>query len=128
MTDTDKKTPPTVHMTLQYDVEKLVEINYSTNNSVEKFSEEFFDMFKIIEKQEDPRVKKFNFDPMVYLFGHREDVDNALMNWLGDEFDDDVALAVLQVECDSVVRGDVAYEYMCFETIAPECISLDSIE
>ena len=66
--------------------------------------------------------------PMVYLFGHREDVDNALMNWLGDEFDDDVALVVLQVECDSVVCGDVAYEYVCFETIAPECISLDSIE
>ena len=66
--------------------------------------------------------------PMVYLFGHRKDVDNALMNWLGDEFDDDVALVVLQVECDSVVRGDVAYEYVCFETIAPECISLDSIE
>lgn len=66
--------------------------------------------------------------PKVYLFGHRKDVDNALMNWLGDEFDDDIALAVLQVECDSVVRGDVAYEYVCFETIAPECISLDSIE
>ena len=66
--------------------------------------------------------------PKVYLFGHRKDVDNALMNWLGDEFDDDVALAVLKVECDSVVRGDVAYEYVCFETIAPECISLDSIE
>lgn len=66
--------------------------------------------------------------PKVYLFVHRKDVDNALMNWLGDEFDDDVALAVLQVECDSVVRGDVAYEYVCFETIAPECISLDSIE
>lgn len=66
--------------------------------------------------------------PQVYLFGHRKDVDNALMNWLGDEFDDDVALAVLRVECDTVVRGDVDYEYVRFTTIAPECISLDSIE
>lgn len=66
--------------------------------------------------------------PMVYLFGHREDVDNALMNWLGNEFDDDIALAVLQVECDSVVRGDVDYEFVCFDVIAPEYISLDSIE
>lgn len=66
--------------------------------------------------------------PKVYLFGHRKDVDNALMNWLGDEFDDDIALAVLQVECDSVVRGDVDYEFVCFDVIAPECISLDSIE
>lgn len=66
--------------------------------------------------------------PKVYLFGHRKNVDNALMNWLGDEFDNDVALAVLQVECDSVVRGDVDYEFVCFDVIAPECISLDSIE
>ena len=66
--------------------------------------------------------------PRVYLFGHREDVDTALVSWLGDEFDDDIALAVLQVECDSAVRGDVEYEYVCFETIVPECISLDSIE
>ena len=64
----------------------------------------------------------------VYLFSSREDVDTALMSWLGDEFDDDVDLAVLRVECDSAVRGDVEYEYVCFETIVPECISLDSIE
>lgn len=66
--------------------------------------------------------------PAVYLFGSREDVDTALMNWLGDEFDDDVSLAVLQVKCDTVAPGAVAYEYVCFETIVPECISLDSIE
>lgn len=67
-------------------------------------------------------------EPKVYLFKYRKDVDNALLNWLGDEFDDDVVLAVLQVECDSVVPGDAGYEYVCFETIAPECILLDSIE
>ena len=78
MTDTDKKTPPTVHMTLQYDVEKLVERNYSTNNAVEKFSEEFFGMFKLIEKQEDPRVKKFNFDFATYTI----DAEIELAPWV----------------------------------------------
>lgn len=64
----------------------------------------------------------------VYLFSSREDVDDALVSWLGDEFEDDIALAVLAVECENVVPGDVGYEYVCFETIVPECISLDSIE
>ena len=63
----------------------------------------------------------------VYLFSSREDVDTALVNWLGDEFEDDIALAVLKVECENVVPGDVAYEFVCFETVVPENISLDSI-
>lgn len=65
--------------------------------------------------------------PVVYLFGSREDVDTALMNWLGDEFDN-VVIVVLQVQSDNVVPGDVAYEFISYETIAPECIQVESIE
>lgn len=62
-----------------------------------------------------------------YLFTTLDDLDNALSNWLGEEFEDE-DIAVLKVESEDVVPGDVEYESVCLETIAPDCIQLERIE
>ena len=37
-------------------------------------------------------------EPRVYLFRHKLDMEDAVMNWLGDEFDDDAELVALEVQ------------------------------
>lgn len=64
---------------------------------------------------------------VIYFFPTEEDMDNALSNWLGEEFED-VEIAILAVASDSIVEGDVPYEHVSETAIAPECITVVSIE
>jgi len=64
--------------------------------------------------------------PAIYLFGSFTDVENALYNWLGDEFEDDT-LALLKVELPRNIRVEkVAFEYQVFNPIPPDCLTVIS--
>lgn len=63
---------------------------------------------------------------VIYFFPTEEDMNNALSNWLGEEFED-VEIAILTVESDSIVRGDAPYEHVSATVIVPECITVVSI-
>lgn len=63
----------------------------------------------------------------IYFFPTEEDMNNALSNWLGEEFED-VEIAILNVSSDSIVEGEVDYEHISKTVIAPECITVVSIE
>lgn len=61
--------------------------------------------------------------PAIYLLRSMADVEDAIMNWLGDEFDEDeelVALKVLVPKGFEVAR--VAFEYQVFRKIPPSAI------
>lgn len=62
----------------------------------------------------------------VYLFPSREDLDNALSNWLGELFDEEEPLAILQVDVSDigVERGEVEYELLSFDCIPPGNITV----
>lgn len=62
-----------------------------------------------------------------YLFHTRDDMENALSNWLGEYFED-VQVAILQVETDNAIPVDAEYEVVCLETISPDKIHLERIE
>lgn len=66
--------------------------------------------------------------PAVYLFPTKDDMDNALSNWLGDWFEDtygpDVELAIIRVSLPKSVfvhyTFDVSYECYVTEPISPK--------
>lgn len=65
----------------------------------------------------------------IYLFPSKEDMDNALMNWLGEwyneEYGEDCDLAILEVRLPeeiSLIDEGVGYEVVCKEKIPAECI------
>lgn len=62
----------------------------------------------------------------VYLFPSLEDLDNALSNWLGELFDEEGSLALLQVDVAGidVEWGEVEYEILSFSTIPPANITV----
>lgn len=65
--------------------------------------------------------------PLVYLFPTLGDVETALMNWLGEEFDevygDNCRIAILKVDVSGVnVESVVDYEVTTHETIHPNYI------
>ena len=47
-------------------------------------------------------------------------MENALSNWLGELFEDEECLAILEVNTAGldVVQSEAGYEILCFETIA----------
>lgn len=67
-------------------------------------------------------------EPAVYLFRTFEECDNALWNWLGEEFEDlDEDLLILEVDVDKKhyqkdSNGDLFYEIEIKEVIKPEKI------
>lgn len=65
----------------------------------------------------------------IYLFPSKEDMDNALMNWLGEwyneKYREDCDLAILEVRLPkeiSVIDEEVGYEVVYKEKIPAECI------
>ena len=61
----------------------------------------------------------------IYMFPSREDVDNALMNWLGDEFEEDEPLSLLEIELPPGMEATpttVQWEWAVYEPIPPEYI------
>ena len=78
-----------------------------------------------------PRASQIEREPAVYLFPTYEDYENAITNWLGDEFDDtnpDEPLVLLQVDLPAHIQHScpVEWEIECKETIPPQYISFHS--
>lgn len=67
----------------------------------------------------------------VFLFPSKEDMDNALLNWLGEAFEEEDELIVLQIDLpadfpvkrDADSNGDLMYEAYSYKNIPPEYIS-----
>lgn len=67
----------------------------------------------------------------IYLFHSIADMDNALLNWLGECFPEDIDLAILQIDVPdgfSVItekdsNGDDFFESVCLEPIPVDYIS-----
>lgn len=59
----------------------------------------------------------------IYFFTSRADADQALMNWLGDEFEEDTHLALLEVQLPTgLAYRQEAFEVQVFAPIPPEAI------
>lgn len=63
--------------------------------------------------------------PAVYLFRSRADAENAVLNWFGDETDEE-PLALIRVELPKKVEAtsDVAWEFQVTETIPPKFLKV----
>lgn len=67
----------------------------------------------------------------IYLFHSISDMDNALLNWLGECFPDDIGLAILQIDIpdefpivtEKDSNGDDFFESICLEPIPVDYIS-----
>lgn len=68
------------------------------------------------------RSAKLENNPAIYLFNTLEDVSNALMNWLSDEFDEE-QLALLKVSLDTP-PADSHYETVIDSVIPPDKIKV----
>lgn len=72
------------------------------------------------------RAKKFGENaPRIYLFGSRKDAENALCNWLGEEFNDGEELVILQIKLPQefpVLKDKDGFEYTCECPIPPKHI------
>ena len=68
--------------------------------------------------------------PAIYLFPTIEDAETAYGNWLGDEFADTTKLALLKVTVPHTVElhSDVPFECHVYETIPPQCISIQTTD
>lgn len=61
----------------------------------------------------------------IYMFGSMEDVENAVSNWLGDEFDEDVPLSLLKISLPpSWPLGKEAFEYTTSKPIPSNLITV----
>ena len=66
----------------------------------------------------------------VYLFSTRVDMEDAVMNWLGDRFDEDEDLTLLTLSHEGVETHSTAarYEVISYDAISPEnIVSTESI-
>lgn len=62
---------------------------------------------------------------VVYFFRSLEDVDNALLNWLGEwyeDYEDEIDLVILEVNLHGFEFTQEAFEYQVRETISPDRI------
>lgn len=67
--------------------------------------------------------------PGVFLFPSLNDVISAVMNWLGDAFEDDVSLTLLQVSVDeAMLESVVEWEFICRDSILPEFIEIHPLD
>lgn len=70
-----------------------------------------------------PKQSVMNDEPGVYLFKDRVSLEDALMNWLGDRFDDDEPLSVIEVAADGLrVEPGAGYEVFSREVIPVSAI------
>jgi len=62
----------------------------------------------------------------IYLFKTYADVENALMNWLGDEFKENERLSLLKVKIpnNAVIKEGVGYELVVLSKIPAKNITL----
>lgn len=56
----------------------------------------------------------------VYLFPSYDDMEDALVNWLGDRLDEDRDIVAIKLNISGLkCESDVEYELRCLETIEP---------
>ena len=62
----------------------------------------------------------------VYLFKSIEDAEDAVMNWLGDRFDEDEELTLLKIDSTGIKKTEqgAAYEIISKEKIEPQFLSI----
>ena len=67
--------------------------------------------------------------PAVYLFKTREGLENALMNWLGEELPEDEELLYLEVTLpEEFINSDPnSFEIRCFDPIPTKYLKIISI-
>lgn len=64
----------------------------------------------------------------VYLFPTMDDVQDAVSNWLGDQYEDDI-MALLQVDASGInLKSDVEWEYYTNQMIPPNKIKILSMD
>ena len=81
-----------------------------------------------------PRAQKMNEPyPYIYLFHNRDDMEDAVMNWLGDEFDDDETLILCVIHLPTGIINSLrqneaaAYEIMCPVQIPQKFIEFETL-
>ena len=58
----------------------------------------------------------------IYLFKNKEDMENALLNWLGDEYDGEkICYLEIAIPDDFPIKEN-GFECCCYEIIPPNCI------
>lgn len=71
-------------------------------------------------------------EPAIYLFLNKEDMEGALQNWLGEQFDEDADLAILELRLPLSYEGDfindinVGYEARCISAVPEDYIQFFS--
>lgn len=70
------------------------------------------------------RSSKMEDDPAIFLFKSKDDADDAVSNWLGDEFDEDEGLTLLQITVPRsfIIPSSAEYEVMVKDVITPDRI------
>lgn len=69
-----------------------------------------------------PRAKLLGeSNKSIYLFPSKEDVDNALMNWLGDELEDEDVI-IMAIDLSGIDYQIEGYEIILTEAIDPSRI------
>lgn len=63
------------------------------------------------------RSKKLETSKAIHLFKSKNDVEDALMNWLGDEFDEDTRLVLLKIQIPNNVV--VYYDGLALNVFSP---------
>lgn len=65
----------------------------------------------------------------IYLFPSKEDATEAVMNWLGDFYDEDEPLALLEIDLTSIpIKKSVEWEYYTDSKIPPDRIKVVTLD
>ena len=63
-------------------------------------------------------------EPAVYLFSSIDDAETAILNWLGELFEEEEELLILSVRLTDAeteqLKHPCGYEWLCKETIPPK--------
>lgn len=82
----------------------------------------------LVPRQDKRSAEANEREPGVYMFGSRVDAEDAVANWLGEQFDEDEPLALLQIKLpkDFPRPKKTAFEYMSTIKIPPAFITVAS--
>lgn len=81
----------------------------------------------LIPQKGDRSRKILNEKPAIYCFPDKDAMEDAVMNWLGDEFEEDEALALLEIDTtglDGHVTEGAEYEVAVTSAIPPQNIRI----
>lgn len=76
------------------------------------------------------RSKQLGEKSLIFLFPDEDSAEDAVSTWMGDQFDDDVTLALLEIvlppEIEVFKTEDIDWEYFTKTDIPPSCIRVVS--